>query len=172
MITWAGKARHKEIIHTLFVCKTISPIKTFKTISHLEVSIQDHRFVICLVNIFRWKKLKCTHSNEICIHLLYLTMLSPQQRALKCIVSRLISFRGRFSQCVDYMRFNEKWFCFRWQETTKLIIFDKTETSSLVILCNLRCLMGNISSVMTIHMGVQRKLHHFTYLIVIFFCFF
>ena len=77
-----------------------------------------------------------------------------------------IGFRSRFSQCVDYMRFNEKSFCFRWQETTKLMLFFNTETSSLVILCDLRYLTGNISSVMTKHMGVQRKLHRFAYLIV------
>ena len=45
--------------------------------------------------------------------------------------------------------------------------------SRLVILCNLRYLMGNISPVMTKHMGVQRKLHHFAYLIVqIILCFY
>ena len=69
-----------------------------------------------------------------------------------------IGFRSRFSQCVDYMRFNEKSFCFRWQETTKLMLFGNTKTSSLVILCDLRYLTGNISLVMTKHMGVQRKL--------------
>ena len=79
---------------------------------------------------------------------------------------RIIGFRSRFSQCVDYMRFNEKSFCFRWQETTKLMLFGNTNTSSLVILCDLRYLTGNISSVMTKHMGVQRKLHRFAYLIV------
>ena len=68
-----------------------------------------------------------------------------------------IGFRSRFSQCVDYMRFNEKSFCFRWQETTKLMLFFNTETSSLVVLCDLRYLTGNISSVMTKHMGVQQK---------------
>ena len=84
-----------------------------------------------------------------------------------------IGFRSRFSQCVDYMRFNEKSFCFRWQETTKLMLFGNTETSSLVILCDLRYLTGNISSVMTKHMGVQRKLHRFAYLIVqIILCFY
>ena len=77
-----------------------------------------------------------------------------------------IGFRSRFSQCVDYMRFSEKSFCFRWQETTKLILFFNTKTSSLVVLCDLRYLTGNISSVMTKHMGVQRKLHRFAYLIV------
>ena len=77
-----------------------------------------------------------------------------------------IGFRSRSSQCVDYMRFNEKSFCFRWQETTKLMLFGNTKTSSLVILCDLRYLTGNISSVMTKHMGVQRKLHRFAYLIV------
>ena len=77
-----------------------------------------------------------------------------------------IGFRSRFSQCVDYIRFNEKSFCFRWQETTKLMLFSNTQTSSLVILCDLRYLTGNISSVMTKHMGVQRKLHRFAYLIV------
>ena len=77
-----------------------------------------------------------------------------------------IGFRSRFSQCVDYMRFNEKSFCFRWQETTKLMLFGNTKTSSLVILCDLRYLTGNISSVMTKHMAVQRKLHRFAYLIV------
>ena len=77
-----------------------------------------------------------------------------------------IGFRSRFSQCVDYMRFNEKSFCFRWQETTKLMLFFNTKTFSLVVLCDLRYLTGNISSVMTKHMGVQRKLHRFAYLIV------
>ena len=37
-----------------------------------------------------------------------------------------IGFRSRFSQCVDYMRFNEKSFCFRWQETTKPMLFGNT----------------------------------------------
>ena len=84
-----------------------------------------------------------------------------------------IGFRSPFSQCVDYMRFNEKSFCFRWQETTKLMLFGNTKTSSLVILCDLRYLTGNISSVMTKHMGVQRKLHRFAYLIVqIILCFY
>ena len=82
-----------------------------------------------------------------------------------------IGFPSRFSQCVDYMRFNEKSFCFRWQETTKLMLFCNTKTSSLVILCDLRYLTGNISSVMTKHKGVQRKLHRFAYLIAqIIFC--
>ena len=79
---------------------------------------------------------------------------------------QVIGFRSRFSQCVDYMRFNEKSFCFRWQETTKLMLFCNTKTSSLVILCDLRYLTGNISSVVTKHMSVQRKLHRFAYLIV------
>ena len=86
-----------------------------------------------------------------------------------------IGFRSCFSQCVDYMRFNEKSFCFRWQETTKLMLFCNTKTSSLVLLCDLRYLTGNtcISSVMTKHMGVQRKLHRFAYLIVqIILCFY
>ena len=78
----------------------------------------------------------------------------------------IIGFRSRFSQCVDYMRFNEKSFCFRWQETTKLMLFFNTKTSSLVVLCDLMYLTGNISSVVTKHMGVQRKLHPFAYLIV------
>ena len=81
-------------------------------------------------------------------------------------ISQAIGFRSRFSQCVDHMRFNEKSFCFRWQETTKLMLFFNTKTSSLVVLCDLRYLTGNISSVMTKHMGVQRKLHRFSYLIV------
>ena len=80
--------------------------------------------------------------------------------------AKTIGFRSRFSQCVDYMRFNEKSFCFRWQETTKLMLFFNTKTSSLVVLCDLRYLTGNISSVMTKHMGVQRRLHRFAYLIV------
>ena len=84
-----------------------------------------------------------------------------------------IGFRSRFSQCVDYMRFNEKSFCFRWQETTKLMLFGNTKASSLVILGYLGYLTGNISSVMTKHMGVQRKLHRFAYLIVqIILCFY
>ena len=88
-------------------------------------------------------------------------------------VSWSIGFRSRFSQCVDYMRFNEKSFCFRWQETTKLMLFCNTKTSSLVILCDLRYLTRNISSVMTKPMGVQRKLHRFAYLIVqIILCFY
>ena len=86
---------------------------------------------------------------------------------------KTIGFRSRFSQCVDYMRFNEKWFCFRWQETTKRMLFGNTKTSSLVILCDLRYLTGNISSVMTKHMGIQSELHRFVYLIVqIILCFY
>ena len=77
-----------------------------------------------------------------------------------------IGFRSRFTQCVDYMRFNEKSFCFRWQETTKPMLFGNTKTSNLVILCDLRHLTGNVSQVMTNHVGVQRKLHRFAYLIV------
>ena len=77
-----------------------------------------------------------------------------------------IGFRSRFTQCVDYMRFNEKSVCFRWQETTKPMLFGNTKTSNLVILCDLRHLTGNVSQVMTNHMGVQRKLHRFAYLIV------
>ena len=93
--------------------------------------------------------------------------LSPDADNRKYAQTRLrkpigVGFRSRFSQCVDYMRFNEKSFCFRWQETTKL----NTKTSSLVLLCDLRYLTVNISSVMTKHMGVQRKLHRFAYLIV------
>ena len=94
-------------------------------------------------------------------------------RVLRGRATRSIGFRSRFSQCVHYMRFNEKSFCFRWQETTKLMLFCNTKTSSLVILCDLRYLTGNISSVMTKHMGVQRKLHRFAYLIVqIILCFY
>ena len=78
----------------------------------------------------------------------------------------IIGFRSRFSQCVDYMRFNEKQLCFRWQETTKLMLSGNTKTSSLVILCDLRYLTGNVSSVMKKHMGVQRRLHRFADLIV------
>ena len=37
-----------------------------------------------------------------------------------------IGFRSRFNQRVDYMRFNEKSLCFRWQETTKLMLFGNT----------------------------------------------
>ena len=77
-----------------------------------------------------------------------------------------IGFRSRFSQCADYMRFNEKSFCFRWQETTKPMLFGNSKTSNLVILCDLRYLTGNVSQVMTNRMGVQRKLHRFAYLIV------
>ena len=46
------------------------------------------------------------------------------------------------------------------------MLFGNIETSSLVLLCDLRYLTGNISSAMTKHMGVQRKLHRFAYLIV------
>ena len=46
------------------------------------------------------------------------------------------------------------------------MLFGNTKTSSLVILCDLRYLTGNISSVMTKHLGVQCKLHRFAYLIV------
>ena len=77
-----------------------------------------------------------------------------------------MGFRSRFSQCMDYMLFNEKLFCFRWQETTKLMLFGNTKTASLVTLYDLRYLTGNISSVMKKHMGVQRKLHRFAYRIV------
>ena len=93
-----------------------------------------------------------------------------RRKKMECLASAfggiVIGFQSRFSQCVDYMRFNEKSFCFRWQETTKLMLFGNTKTSSLVILCDLRYLAGNISSVMTKHMSVQRKLHRFAYLIV------
>ena len=83
-----------------------------------------------------------------------------------------IGFRSRFSQRMDYMRFNEKSFCFRWQETTKLMLLGNTTTSGKVILCDLGYLTGNIS-VMTKHMGVQRKLHRFAYRIVqIILCFY
>ena len=58
-----------------------------------------------------------------------------------------------FQPVRGYMRFNEKSFCFRWQETTKLMLFGNIKTSSLVILCDLRYLMGNISSVMIKHSG-------------------
>ena len=79
---------------------------------------------------------------------------------------KAIGFRSRFSQCVDYMHFNEKQFCFRWQETTKLMLFGSTKMSSLGILCDLMYLTGNISSVMKNHRGGQCKLHRFAYLIV------
>ena len=65
---------------------------------------------------------------------------NPQYRAPE------IGFRSRFSQCVDYMRFNEKSFCFRWQESTKLMLFGNTKTTSLVTLCDLRYLTGNIGT--------------------------
>ena len=85
----------------------------------------------------------------------------------------IIGFRNRFSQCVDYMRVNEKKFCFRWQETTRLVLFGNTKTSSLVILCDVKYLTGNISPEKTIHMGVKHKLHRFAYLIVqIIWCFY
>ena len=45
----------------------------------------------------------------------------------------------------------------------KLLQFGNTKTSSLEILGDLRYLTGNISSVMTKHMGVQRKLNRFAY---------
>ena len=89
----------------------------------------------------------------------------------------LIGFRSRFSQCVDYMRFNEKWFCFRWQEAPKLMLFGNTKTSNLVILYDLRYLTGNISSIMTKHMGVQRELclshcsNYFMLLTIFFSCY-
>ena len=41
------------------------------------------------------------------------------------------------------------------------MLFGNTKTSNLVILYDLRYLTGNISSVITKHMGVQRKLHRF-----------
>ena len=64
-----------------------------------------------------------------------------------------IGFRSRFSQCVNYIRFNGKWSCFRWQEVTKLYLFGHNKTSNLVVLYDLRDLTGNISSIMTTHMG-------------------
>ena len=53
------------------------------------------------------------------------------------------------------------------------MLFGNTKTSSLVMLCDSRYLTGNIPSIMTKHMGVQRKLHRFAYLIVqIILCFY
>ena len=78
----------------------------------------------------------------------------------------VICFRSRFSQCVNYMRFNEKLFCLRWQEVSNLVLICNVETSNLVIIYDLRYLTGNVPSVMKKHMHVQRKLHRFAYLIV------
>ena len=80
--------------------------------------------------------------------------------------SMLIGSRSGFSQCVNYIRFNEKWFCFRRQEATELALYFYTKTSNLIILYNLRELMENISSIMTKPIGGQRRLHRFAYLII------
>ena len=46
------------------------------------------------------------------------------------------------------------------------MLFGNAKTSDLVIPYDWGYLMGNISPVMTKHMGVQRKLHRFAHLIV------
>ena len=77
-----------------------------------------------------------------------------------------MGFRSGFSQSVNYMRFNEKWFCFRWQEDTRTHANPNTKTFNLLLLYDLGYLMGNISSMMTKHIVVQRRLHRFAYLII------
>ena len=48
----------------------------------------------------------------------------------------------------------------------ELVLICNAEASNLVIFYVLRYLTGNISPVMTKHMGVQGKPHRFAYLIV------
>ena len=121
----------------------------------------------------RLSNVQDVHNRRILLVFIGIPLVMLVGGCLVALAEITIGFRSRFSQCVDYMRFNEKSFCFRWQETTKLMLFGSTKTSSLVILCDLRYLTGNISSVMTKHMGVQRKLHRFAYLIVqIILCFY
>ena len=115
-----------------------------------------HNLAICRA-VTNWIEAEPAIVHKVC---------SAPPKKIRFLGDAVIGFRSRFSQCVDYMRFNEKTFCFRWQETTKLMLFGNTKTSSLVILCDLKYLTGNISSVMTKHMGVQRKLHRVAYLIV------
>ena len=64
------------------------------------------------------------------------------------------------------MHFNEQLLCFRWQETTKLVLNFNTKTSNLVILDDLMDLMGKVLSLLAKHMGVQRRIHRFAHLIV------
>ena len=88
-------------------------------------------------------------------------------RGWQVMVAELTGFRiVFFSQCVNYIRFNEKWFCFRWQENRRTRANPNTKTSNLVLLYDLRYLMGHISSMMTKHIVVQRRLHRFAYLII------
>ena len=78
----------------------------------------------------------------------------------------MIGFGSGFSQCVNYMHFNENYFCFRWQEDTRMHANPNTKTCNLVLLYDLRYLMGIISSMMTKHVVVQCRLHRFAYLII------
>ena len=71
---------------------------------------------------------------------------------------RCIGFRSPFSQCTNYMRFSKIWFCFRRQEATNIVLICYAETPNLDIVYDLRDLTGNISSIMTKHMGVQCRL--------------
>ena len=90
----------------------------------------------------------------------------PRPWSHQSITRHGIGFRSGFSQCVNYMRFNEKQFCFRWQEDTRTHANPNTKTSNLALRYDLRYLMGNISSMMTKHIVVQRRLYRFAYLII------
>ena len=52
------------------------------------------------------------------------------------------------------------------RKSREIVLISHTKTSNLVLLHDSRELMGNISSVMTEHIVLQRRLHRFAYLII------
>ena len=64
------------------------------------------------------------------------------------------------------MRFNENNSISCTRKSRELELISHTKTSNLVLPYYLRDLMGNISSVMTKHVIVHRRLHRFAYLII------
>ena len=121
--------------------------------SNLVPLSPPHRPYLKRISPWSWPRLgsrQCSKTPNV-----YLAHVARYRRCSK------ICFRSRFSQCVIYMRFNEKQFCFPWQEVTKLYLFCRTKTSSLVVLYDFRDLTGNSSPIMTKHMVVHRRLHRF-----------
>ena len=74
-----------------------------------------------------------------------------------------ICFQSGFRQCANLMKNNS---VSGDRKSRELVLISHTKTSTLVLLYDLRVLMGNISSMMTKHIAVQRRLPRFVYPII------
>ena len=133
-------------------------------------------FGFIFLNILYFFKYSCTNiSHRRSLYTFYPCKVMEQLwrgsakrcQAINETLALWIGFRSGFSQCLNYMHFNEKKSVSGDKKTRELMLIPILKRLALYYFTIWPgYLKRNISSMMTKHIVVQRRLHRFAYLII------